>query len=127
MSNPTSANVKLTENNNATMQDALQFDPKLTGTTGTWNFSNKKFRLDIKGNREQLVPLLSLTSDAGQIVVDDVTLRILHFNVPESVLQAALVPGCYFYDFVMYDLSTPPVRTVLMHGEFVLKDGITGG
>lgn len=133
MSAPTSSNVTIIAQNNATLQDAFQFDPPpgLTGITGGtgpyWTMDNKKFRLDIKGNHEQLTPLLSLTSDAGQIVMDSTSLRVLHLNVPESVLQAAMPPGRYFYDFIMYDASTPALRIPLMHGEFVLTDGITGG
>ena len=131
---PSSANVKIVTQNNVTFADAFQFDPPPTGLTGQtgatgaqWNFVGQNFRLDIKGNLEQTTPLLSLTSGAGEIVVDDATLRILHFNVPESVLAAALVPGTYIYDFIMYDNSVPAIRIPLMHGKFVVNDGITGG
>lgn len=121
---PTSARIRIVVPNNATMQEAYQFDDPLVTT---WNFASKKFRLDIKGNHEQVTPFLSLTSDAGQIVVDDTALRVLHFNVPESVIQAAMPPGKYVYDFIMATLDSPPIRTQLMHGDFILGDGITGG
>lgn len=122
-----SANVDLVEANNATMTDALQFDPPVPGVTGpAWSFSNQNFRLDVKPNLETALPLLTLTSP-GQIVVDDVALRILHFNVPESVIAGALIPGTYLYDLIMFDNSVPPVRVPLMHGKFVVTDGITGG
>lgn len=131
---PTSANVMIIAANNTTMQDAIQFDgpPGITGITGGtgpyWTFDNKEFRLDIKGNREVDTPLLSLTSEAGEIVVDSTTLRVLHFNVSEATLQAALPPGKYVYDFIMIDKTvTPNVRIPLMHGEFVLTNGVTGG
>lgn len=143
---PTSAHVDIATANNETWVDAFQFDPPCgpygyfnagggycyaTGTSGNtfpfWNFSGQNFRLDIKGNRGQTGPLLSVTSAAGEIIVDDYGNRILHFNVPETVLQAALVPGDYIYDFIMFDGSTPPIRIALMHGKFVLADGITGG
>jgi hypothetical protein len=123
-----SALVDFVVSNNATFGDALQFDPPVPGVTGpAWSFSNQNFRLDIKPNLETASPLLSLLSSAGQIVVDDVTLRILHFNVPESVISAALIPGEYIYDFIMFDGSTPPVRVQIAHGKFIVTDGITGG
>ena len=69
------------------------------------------------------------------IVIDDVNSRILHTNVPDTVLTGnvtgttgatgvGLVPGTYVYDFVMYDGSNPPVRVMLMEGKFVLKEGV---
>lgn len=130
---PTSARVDIATPNNATFQDAIQFDPPpgITGVTGGtgpyWTFDSKKFRLDIKPDVNSATPLLSLTSDAGQIVVDSTTLRVIHFNVPEATLQAAMPPGTYIYDFIMYDTSVPANRVPLMHGWFTLGDGITGG
>jgi hypothetical protein len=122
-----SARVDLVAANNATFGDALQFDPPVPGVTGpAWSFTGQNFRLDIRPNAETAA-LLSLTSAAGEIVVDDVTLRILHFNVPESVISGALIPGTYFYDFIMFDASVPPVRVPIAHGKFVVTDGITGG
>ena len=41
-----------------------------------------------------------------------------------GVTGVGLVPGCYDWDFVMYDGSNPPVRVMLMEGEFVLKEGV---
>ena len=136
MAIPTSARVDVVVATNATWNDAFQFDPPAcygvtgaSGPTGTnWSFSGQNFRLDIKGNKyTQPSFLLSLTSLAGQIVVDDVTNRILHFNVPEATLVAALIPGEYEYDFVMYSNDSPPVRVQLMHGKFKVEEGITGG
>lgn len=131
---PSSARVKIVTQNNATFQDAYQFDPPANGVTGAtgatgpnWNMISQNFRLDIKRSAEDNTPLLSLLSTEGEIVVDDATQRILHFNVPQSALQAALVPGRYVYDFIMYDGSDPPIRVPLMHGEFILTNGITGG
>lgn len=131
---PSSANVKIVTQDNATFYDAFQFDPPANGVTGAtgctgpqWNMENQNFRLDIKRDDELDDPLLSLSSELGQIVVDDTTQRILHFNVPKDTLTAALVPGRYIYDFIMYDNSDPPIRIPLMHGEFVLTHGISGG
>ena len=69
---------------------------------------------------------MSTGGTGSVIVVDDPINRILHSDVPESVL-AVLVPGSYLFDFVMIDGSTPPIRTMLMQGKFVLQEGITGG
>lgn len=121
-----SARVDLVAANNATFLDALQFDPPVPGVTGpAWSFSNQNFRLDVKPNHEQAT-LLTLTSP-GQIVVDDVVNRILHFNVPETVISAALIPGDYIYDLIMFDNSVPAVRVPIAHGCFTVTDGVTGG
>jgi hypothetical protein len=121
-----SAHVDLVAANNATFSDALQFDPPVPGVTGpAWSFSGQKFRLDVKPNHEEAA-LVSFTSDAGEIVADDVTLRILHFNVPDSVIQAALIPGCYIYDLIMYDTGVPPIRVQIAHGKFIVTNGVTG-
>ena len=120
----TSAYVDFVISDNVTWEDALQF-----GTPGdtSWSFTDQNFRLDIKGNKEQTVPLLSITSNVGQSVVDDPVQRILHTFVPEANLNAALVPGHYIYDLVMLDGSVPPVRVQLCHGKFNFGIGITGG
>ena len=120
----TRARVDLVIQNNATWLDAFQF-----GTVGdlTWNFTGQNFRLDVKGNRDQTATLLSLTTGAGTIVVDDVTQRILHLNVPEASITSVLLPGEYIYELVMYDNSTPVVRVPLMGGELRVEQGIAGG
>jgi len=127
----TRADVDITVQNNVTWNDAFQFDPPDTYDTDdvppAWNFTGQNFRLDIKGNPEDATDLLSITSGAGQIVVDDAINRILHMNVPETTLSAALVPGRYFYDLIMYDGSSPAIRQVLMGGRFNYSIGITGG
>jgi hypothetical protein len=136
MPSPTSEKVDIVVSNNATFNDSFWFDPPYpwgvtgaTGPTGTnWTLTGQNFRLDIKGNKyTQVNPLLSLFSTNGQIVVDDVNQRILHFNVPEATLTAALIPGEYEYDFIMYSNDNPPVRVQLMHGKFRVDEGITGG
>lgn len=109
--------------NNATWEDAFQF-----GVVGdmTWNFSSQSFKLDIKGTKDDAVPLLSLSTGAGTIVVDDVTQRVLHFNVPDTGITPYLVPGEYVYDLMMYDASTPPIRVILMSGKLYVRQGVTG-
>ena len=139
---PTSARVDIVTPSNATWEDGFQFDPPaVTGaapppyyppgslTGPTWGFSGQNFRMDIKTNINASGPSLTLTGPngtIGQFVVDDPVNRILHANVPESVL-AALVPGSYIYDFIMFDNSSPPIRVQLMHGYFTVSPGITGG
>lgn len=120
----TAACVDLVEPNNATMQDSFQF-----GTAGdtSWSFTGQSFRMDVKASRDDTSPLVSFTSLAGQIVVDDAVNRILHFNIPESAIVAALPVAEYQYDFIMFDSSTPAVRVVLMQGELRITQGITGG
>lgn len=110
--------------NNATWQSAMQL-----GTPGdtSWSFTNQNFRMDIKRSVEDTSPLLSLTSGAGTIVVDDPINRVFHFNVPESTITANLPVGEYVYDFVMYDGSSPPVRVRLMKGRIKVVIGESGG
>jgi hypothetical protein len=99
----------------------------VSGVTGpAWSLSGQNFRMDVKPNYETS-SLVSFTSALGQIIVDDVTQRIIHFNVPESVIAGALIPGCYIYDLIMFDGSVPPKRVQLAHGHFTVTDGITGG
>lgn len=123
-----SAHIDLVAAQNATFADAIQFDPPVPGVTGpSWSLSGQSFRMDIAANYEANTALLSITSAAGQIVVDDVTERTIHFNVPEATLQAALIPGDYVYDLIMFDGSSPSIRVQLMHGTFTLADAVTGG
>lgn len=135
---PTSAYVEIVASDNATFGDAYQFDPGApTGPTGgtgpIWNMNGMNFRMDIKAYPDGPTALMSIIGPTGpmQIIVDDPIQRVLHFNVPAvtgptGTTLAVLIPGKYVYDFVMYDSSTPPVRTLLMHGPFSLRHGITG-
>lgn len=117
---PTSAIVDISVSNNESFNEAFQFDD---ATITYWDFLNKTFALAIKGNFEQTSALITLVSGAGQITVDNAVLRILHFNVTDTVLNAALVPGCYVYDLIMTDASN--VKTQLMHGAFNFTNGVT--
>lgn len=120
----TAGRVELLVFDNATFEDAFMFG--VTGDT-TWSFTGQNFRMDVKGTPDDAAPLLSITSAAGQIVVDDAVKRVLHFNVPETTIQSALTPGEYVYDLVMFDNSTPAVRVVLMRGCLTVCHGISGG
>jgi hypothetical protein len=122
----TSARVDIIMQTNVTFQYAFQFgDPDDT----TWTFTGQKFRMDLKKNKYvDTVPLLTLDSDSGEIVVDDVTQRVLHFNVPETSFSAAgVIPGDYDYDLIMYDTAVPALRVALMHGKFKMKQGVSEG
>lgn len=121
--NGTSARIDFEIANNGTWQDALQF-----GTPGdtTWSFTGMTFHMDVKANINDAAALLSLTTSNGRIVVDDVVQRVLHFNVDDTTLQAALKPGTdYQYDLVMLDGSSPAVRVPLAHGEVKVRLGVT--
>ena len=122
--NLVSALVHISIPNNATWQDAFQFgDPD----DDSWNLAGQSFRADIKGSKEDAVPLLTCSTASGTIIVDNTDLRVIHFNVPDTALAAAgLIPGDYVYDLVMYDAATPPVRTLLMSGRLRVSKGVTG-
>ena len=134
----TAAIVDVVTSTNTTWEDAFQFDPPAVpgqplppyypagGTGPTWGFTGQNFRMDIKTNINASGPSLTLTSAAGQIIVDDYTNRILHMNVPETIFSG-LIPGTFLYDFIMFDGSVPPIRVMLMQGKFHLAPGITGG
>lgn len=118
----TAACVNISASNNATMQDAFQFDD---ATDTSWSFSSQNFIMEIKASRDDDTPLLTLTSGAGEIVVDDAATRVLHLNVPMSPLQAALPVGEYVYDLIMVDGSVPPIRVQLMYGALCITQGVT--
>ncbi len=119
----TAACVDIYALNTGTLQDAFKFDPD--GGTA-WSLSGMTFEMEIKASREDTVALLTLTSGASQIVVDDAAARTLHLNVAPATIQAALPCGEYVYDFVMIDPApTPDVITPLMQGRFFLKQGVT--
>jgi hypothetical protein len=120
---PSSAHANFTVAKNTTFSDAIQFGED--GDT-SWSFTNKTFRMGIKGNFEQSPEVIAFTSAAGEIVVADAAERVLYFNVPPATLQAVLVPGVYLYDLRMIDTDTA-VRTQLLHGEFIFVDAVTEG
>jgi hypothetical protein len=122
MPSPTAAIVDIFTQDNCTLQDAFQF-----GTPGdtSWSLTGMAFTMEVKASRDDITPLLELTSGGGQIIVDDVVQRVLHLNVPDTSIQASLPVATYVYDFIMYDTSVPPVRTVLMQGRLHVSKGVT--
>lgn len=116
----TSARVDLQIDNNGTWMDAFQFgDPDDT----TWSLDGMHFEVDVQLNRYDEVPLLSMSTENGRIIIDDSVQRVIHFDVTPADLQAALRPGIYVYDLVMVDASN--VRTPLMHGYLKVGQGVT--
>jgi hypothetical protein len=118
----TCAIVDLINQDNQTIQDALQF-----GTPGdtTWSLTGMSFKMEVKASRDDVAPLVTWTSGAGQIIVDDPVQRVVHLNIPDTVIQASLPPADYVYDFIMLDGSTPAIRTPLMQGLFSIRRGVT--
>lgn len=119
----TSARVDMAVDNNATWQDAFQFGD---AADTSWTLVGQHFRLDVKTNKDDASPLITLSDVNGRIVVDDTDQRIIHFNVDDVTLRSVLLPGEYVYDLIMYDESDPPVRTKLMRGHVVVKQGVSG-
>lgn len=117
----TAACVDIFANDNVTLSDAFQF-----GTVGdtSWSFTGQSFKMEVKASRDDAAPLLTLVSPTS-IIVDDVVQRVLHLNVGETALQAALPVGEYVYDLVMFDGASPPIRVLLMQGRFCLRHGVT--
>lgn len=117
----TSAETNIIIGNNVTWQDAFQF-----GQPGdfTWQLQ-PNWEMEIKLDRFQTTSFLNPSTANGQIVVDDINQRVIHLNVAPATIQAALQPGVYCYDLVMFDGSTPPIRTVLMHGLLKVVQGVS--
>lgn len=118
---PTASIVDIVAANTVTLQDAFQFGL----ATDTWTFVGQSFKIEVKASRDDAVALVAWTSAGGQIVVDDTINRVLHLNVSEAALQAALPVGEYVYDLVMFDGSVPPIRVLLMQGKLFVTQGVT--
>lgn len=122
MTSPTCAIVNFFVQDNATFQDPIQF-----GDPGdmSWSLTGMTFKMEIKASRDDASPLVTFTTGSGQIITDDVVQRVIHFNVPDTVIQTSLPPAEYVYDFLMLDGSSPAIRTPLMQGKFVVSRGVT--
>jgi hypothetical protein len=119
----TAACVKIVTRANATLSDAFQYG--VAGDT-SWSFTGQHFHMDIKASNADSLALLSLTDANGRIVVDDAINRVLHLNVDDVTLDAALPVGEYVYDLIMYDTSTPAIRVALQQGVLKIVQGVTG-
>src|SRR5579859_3051407 len=98
---PSAAQVDIATANTVTFQDAFQFGL----STDTWTLTGMHFRMEVKASRDDAAALVAWTDLAGNIVIDDAINRIIHMNVSEAAIQAALQVGQYVYDLVMYDGS----------------------
>ena len=117
----TSAHVDLRIDNNGTWQDAFQF-----GKPGdiTWTLAGQSFTMEVQRNRYDTVPLLTMSTADGTIIVADAAQRVIYFNVEPTEIKANLNPGIYVYDLLM--LSDGGVYTPLMHGSLQVCKGVTG-
>jgi hypothetical protein len=116
----TSATENLVVNNNSTWRDAYQFG---SPDDLTWNLVGCTFEMDVQRNSYDAVPLLSMTTVNGRIVVADPIQRVIYFNVSPDDIQASLKPGTYVYDLAMIEPTN--VRTLLMHGLVTVVQGVT--
>jgi hypothetical protein len=116
----TTATEHLAVDNNSTWRDAFQFS---NADDQTWNLAGCTFEMDVQRNSYDLVPLLSMSTTNGQIVIADPVQRVIYFNVSPGDIQASLKPGKYLYDLVM--IEPTDVRTLLMHGTVTIQQGIT--
>lgn len=109
--------------NNLWWTDAWQFGDPLDQT---WTLNGRNFYLSVKKHVDDATPLLTCTDTAGQIVVQDATLRVLAMLVPDGTIRNALPPGRYDYDLIMVLIATGQVDG-LMYGSLEVKQGITMG
>jgi|SRR5712664_1362420 len=118
----TSAAVDIVAPNNATLMDAFQF-----GTAGdtSWSFTGQSFIMEVKASSDDPTGIATFSTSGGTVITDDVVQRILHLNVPKATILASLPVGAYVYDLVMFDASVPPVRVLLMQGNFIVTQGVT--
>jgi hypothetical protein len=118
----TAAKVDFVVQNNQTWQDPLQF-----GTPGdtTWSLTGQNFTMDIKGSPYDVSAFYTLSTGSGTIVVDDAIQRVIHFNVPDAVIQADLPIGEYVYDLIMFDSSSPAIRIPLCRGKVKIIQGVS--
>jgi hypothetical protein len=117
----TAACVDVSISNNATWQDAWQYDPDSTD----WDFTGQSFKLEVKASRDDDAALATFTSAGSKIIVDSITERILHMNVDYVTLKAALPNGEYVYDLIMFDGSSPSIRVLLQYGKLCIGQGVT--
>jgi hypothetical protein len=120
----TAAIVDIFISDNATFQDAWQFNPPPPLTS--LNFAGNSFEMSVKASRDDVSPLVTFTSGGGQIVLASPTPNpVVNMNVVDTVIQTSLPAAEYDYDLIMLDTSVPPIRTQLMQGKIFVKHGVT--
>lgn len=119
----TAAQVDIWITDNATFQDAWQYNPP-AGTT--LNFAGNSFEMGVKASRDDVANLVLFTSGGGQIVIaSPVNPAVINMNVVDTVIQTSLPSAEYDYDLIMLDTSVPPIRTLLQFGKLFVKHGVT--
>src|SRR4029077_15517278 len=114
----TSATAHLAGNNNSSGRDAFHVSK---AADPTWNLVGCTVEMDVQRNSYDAVPLLSMSTTNGRIVIADPVLRVIYFNVSPDDIQANLKPGKYLYDLVL--IEPTDVRTLLMHGTVTVQQG----
>ena len=119
----TAACVDIYINDNATFQDAWQYNPPAGATL---DFTGNSFEMSVKASSDDVAPLVTFTSAGGQIVLRSATNpAVLNMNVVDTVIQTSLPAAEYAYDLIMLDTSVPPIRTLLQQGHIFVKHGVT--
>lgn len=120
----TAACVDIFIKDNATFQDAWQFNPPIG--VASLNFTGNSFEMSVKASSDDVPPLVTFTSGAGQIVLALATPNpVVNMNVVDTVIQTSMPAAEYDYDLVMLDTSVPPIRTILLQGKIFVKHGVT--
>jgi hypothetical protein len=114
--------VEIVVQNNTYWTDAFQFG---LADDQTWNFNGMSFLLDLKLHRSDTTAVLSTSSAAGTIVVQDPINRILSMYVSDHAIRAALQPDTkYEFDLIMVN-NTTGQRDALMYGTVKVDYGVT--
>lgn len=106
---------------NVTWQDGFKFGD---ATDTSWNLTGRSFQMAVKGDVNDTVPLLLMTTANGRIVITDSPGRVIYFNVPPTDLQTMLVPGNYVCDLIM-SYGSPAVLTPMFSGTICAENGVT--
>lgn len=120
------ATVTFSIKNNVWFLNAFRF-----GTLGdtSWSFAGKRFLCELKSDPASTKADLSLSSTSGSpatLIVLDPVVRVLQFNVADSVIRSKLPLGPYQYDLLMIDVATGQ-RDTLMVGTITVTQGVTLG